>query len=90
MKVEALPRDLPEKLMVDVSGLLEVDSAVYVKDLSVDTTKITIESDPELIIAKVEPPQKEEAPEPVVTETAEGEAAAPVEGEAPAEETPAE
>lgn len=89
VKVEALPRDLPEKLMVDVSGLTEVDSAVYVKDLSVDTTKITIEADPELIIAKVEPPQKEEEPEPVA-EAVEGEAPATEEGETPAEETPAE
>lgn len=89
VKVEALPRDLPEKLTVDVSGLTEVDSAVYVKDLSVDTSKITIEADPELIIAKVEPPQKEEEPEPVA-EPVEGEAPVAQEGEAPQEETPAE
>ena len=79
IEVEALPADLPEKIMVDVSNLTEVDQAIYVKDLKVDS-KVTIKTDLESIVLKVEPPQKEEVVE-VVATPAEGEVVAPVEGE---------
>lgn len=80
LEVEALPADLPEKIVVDISELAEVDQAIYVKDLKVDS-KVEIKTDLESIVVKVEPPTKEEVIEVV----------APVEGEAPAEgEKPAE
>lgn len=88
IEVEALPADLPEKFSIDVSNLSEVDQAIYIKDLSIDRTKVTLKAEEETIVVKVEPPQKEEVapPAPVEGEVpAEGEAAAPVEGEAPAE-----
>lgn len=75
VEVEALPTDLPEKFEVDVTGLTEVDQAIYVKDLKVDPTKVEIKTDGELIVVKIEPPQKEEVIE----------APAPAEGEVPAE-----
>lgn len=75
VEVEALPADLPEKFIVDISGLTEVDQAIYIKDLQADRAKIELRADPETIIAKVEPPQKEE----VVAPPAE---AVPTEGEA--------
>ena len=75
IEVEALPADLPEKIEIDSSILTEVDQAVYVKDLKLDS-KITVKTDLESIIVKVEPPIKEEVVEAVV---------APVEGEVPAE-----
>lgn len=80
IKVSALPADLPEKFEVNVEGLIEVDQAIYVKDLKYDKAKVEIKSDVEAIVAKVEPPQKEEvvAPPP-----------AP-EGEIPVEGVPAE
>lgn len=81
LEVEALPADLPEKIEVDSSILSEVDQAIYVKDLKVDS-KVTVLTDAESIVVKVEPPQKEEEPEPVAP--AEGEAAS-IEGETPAE-----
>ncbi len=74
IKVEALPADLPDKFVVDISGLGEVDQVVYTKDIKVDKDKVEIKNDPEEIVVKVEPPQKEEVVE----------APAPVEGEAPA------
>lgn len=92
IEVEALPADLPEKFVVDISNLTDVDQAVHVKDLDYNKEKVEIKSDVEAIVAKVEPPQKiEEAPVPAPVEgevTTEGEApasgeAAP-EGEAPA------
>lgn len=88
IEVEALPADLPEKIVIDISELVEVDQAIYVKDLKVDK-KVEIKSDLELIVVKVEAPTKEEVVEaPVVAEgevPAEGEAV--VEGEAPKEES---
>jgi len=87
IKVEALPTDLPEKFEVDTSVLAEVDQAIFVKDLKVDSGKVEIKTAPDEIVVKVEPPQKEEVVE--VPVAAEGEVpaegAAPVEGEVPAE-----
>lgn len=87
IKVEALPGDLPEKFEVDISTLAEVDQSIFVKDLKYDKSKIEIKGDLEAILAKVEPPQKEEvveAPAPVEGEVP-AEGGAPIEGEAPAE-----
>jgi large subunit ribosomal protein L25 len=87
LKVEALPADLPEKFEIDASTLAEVDQSILTKDIKYDKSKVEIKSDLEAIVAKVEPPQKEEVVE--VPAPAEGEV--PAEGGAPAEgETPAE
>lgn len=84
IEVEALPTDLPEKFVIDISTLTEVDQAVYAKDLSYDKSKVEVKIDPDTIIVKVEPPQKEEVVAPPVEEV-------PVEGEVPAEgEVPVE
>ncbi len=82
IEVEALPTDLPEKIIVDASILVEVDQAIYVKDLKVDK-KVEIKTDLESIVVKVEPPTKEEVVEVVAEVPAEGEV--PVEGGKPAE-----
>lgn len=76
IEVEALPTDLPEKFMIDVSSLAEVDQAVFAKDLQYDKSKVNLKIAPEEIVVKVEPPQKEEvvAPPPAA------------EGEVPTEE----
>lgn len=87
VKVEALPGDLPEKFVVDVSDLTEVGQAIFVKDVKADRSKIEIKTDPEEILVKVEPPQKiEEAPAPIPTEgETPAEGATPTEGEVPTE-----
>lgn len=83
IEVEALPTDLPDKLVVDISKLTEVDQAIYVKDLDLDIKKVEVKVGADEIVFKVEPPQKEEvAPAPAVGE------AVPVEG-APVEGVPA-
>ncbi|MFZ3301463.1 MAG: 50S ribosomal protein L25 [Microgenomates group bacterium] len=88
IEVEALPADLPEKIMVDASLLTEVDQVVYVKDLKVNKD-VEIKTDLESIVVKVEPPQKEEvvevAPAPVEGEVS-AEGTKPAEGETPKEE----
>lgn len=63
IKVEALPADLPEKFEVDISLLAEVDQSILIKDLKFDRTKVEIKMDQGEIVAKVEPPQKEEVVE---------------------------
>lgn len=85
VEVEALPTDLPEKFEVDTSILVEVDQAIYVKDLKVDASKIEIKTNPEEIVAKVEPPQKEEVVEEPVAAEGEAPAEGAAEGEAPKE-----
>ena len=77
--VEAFPQDIPRAIEVDLSGLLEIDDAIYVRDLIVDGTKLRITNDPDDLVVKAVPVKVEEEAKPVV------EAAAPVEGEAPAE-----
>ena len=84
IEVEALPNDLPEKFVIDISKLEEVDQAIYIKDLDINKTKVEVKLDLDEIIVKVEPPQKEEVEEPVVTET-ETEGETEVEGETGAE-----
>jgi large subunit ribosomal protein L25 len=84
IEVEALPTDLPEKIIVDATILVEVDQAIYVKDLKVDK-KVEIKTDLESIVVKVEPPTKEEVVEVVAEVPAEGEAVVPTEGEVPVE-----
>lgn len=82
LEVEALPKDLPDRLVVDISGLTEVDSAVYVKDLKVDKKKIEIKAEDSRIIAKIEPLTKEEEVEKPPEEEV------PAEEGVPAEEKP--
>ena len=84
LDVEALPKDLPDKLVISISGLDEVGDTVYVKDIKVDEKKIEIKADASRIIAKIEPPTKEEEIEKPPEEEVS------VEEEVPAEEKPAE
>lgn len=73
VEVEALPTDLPEKIIVDITSLEEVDQAIYVKDLKVGSS-VKILNDMDAIVVKVEPPQKEEVVE-APSEPTEGETA---------------
>ncbi len=87
IEVEALPSDLPEKIVVDATVLTEVDQAIYVKDLKV-SKDVEIKTDIELIVVKVEPPTKEEVVEvaPVAVEGEVPEGEKPAEGEVKAPE----
>jgi large subunit ribosomal protein L25 len=89
LEVEALPMDLPDSFIIDVSTLETENQAIYVKDLKYDRSKITLNADPEQILVKVEPPQKEEeviVPAPEVP----AEEAVETTAETPQEETPSE
>ncbi|OGM23449.1 hypothetical protein A2961_01830 [Candidatus Woesebacteria bacterium RIFCSPLOWO2_01_FULL_39_21] len=83
IEVRALPLNLPDKFIVDVSLLEEVDQAILVKDLKYERTKVEVKTEPNQIVVKVEPPQKEEVVEvPKAEVEAKAEEAQPQEGEA--------
>ena len=79
IKVRALPNDLPHVMHADVSGLVDFEVAVHVRDLPLPA-KVTLLTEPGEVVAHVKPPRVEavEAPAPV-------EAAPEVVVEAPAE-----
>lgn len=75
--IEALPADIPAQFEVDVSRLTELEQSLHVRDLAIDTTRVTLMSDPDVVLARVAAPR--------ISGTDEG-ATAPAEGEgAPAE-----
>jgi len=81
--VEALPAEIPDRLVADVSAM-EVNDTLQLSALVVpEGVKLAADDPDEVTIATLSPPRVEEEPEPSVEEEAElvGE-----EGEAPAEE----
>lgn len=68
LEVDALPRDLPERIMVDVSVLTEIGQAIHVRDLALSAAVNILDNEDEIIVV-VTAPAVEEL-------TAEGEAAA--------------
>jgi len=89
MPVSALPKDLPSKIIIDVSSLVTFEDAITVKDIKVPAG-VTIEiEDPEEIIVKVVEPEnvEEELAKPIEDVNKEPEKATPKkEEELPAEE----
>lgn len=84
VEVEALPADLPEKIEVDLSKLVDIDSEITIADLVVDRTKIEIKNDTAQVVVKVEEPKVEEVE--VVPEVEAG--AAPIVAPAMNQKTP--
>ncbi len=69
--VEGLPADIPTQFEVDVSKITELEGSLHVRDLDVDESKLTMQTDVDVVVARVATPRV------VVVETpAEGEAAA--------------
>lgn len=60
IEVECLPADLPETIVVDVTGLKEVGDSVKVADLPIDTTKVEVLTDAEELVALITAPTAEE------------------------------
>jgi large subunit ribosomal protein L25 len=84
VKVRALPDHLPQSIEYSIESLVDFDTTIHVRDLAIPDD-VTLLTDPDDVVAKVQAPRVEVEEEPVV---AEGEELA--EGEAPAEggETP--
>jgi large subunit ribosomal protein L25 len=81
--VEALPTDIPERLVADVSAMEINDTVQLSSIIPPEGVKFVADDPDELTIATLSPPRVEEEPEPAMEEEAElvGE-----EGEAPAAE----
>ncbi|HZA59554.1 MAG TPA: 50S ribosomal protein L25 [Solirubrobacterales bacterium] len=88
--VEALPTDIPERIMVDVSEMAINDTISLVTVTPPDGTAFVVDDPEEITIATLSPPRVEEEPEPELEEEAElvGEDGEPI--EAPEGEEPAE
>lgn len=88
IEIEALPTDIPEKIQLDIAGLTEVGSALHVSDISVNTSKVTVLTEPDALVVQISALAKEEVADvpAVAPEGAEEGATAGAEGEAPATE----
>jgi len=84
VEVEALPADLPDQVVVDISKLEEVGQAITVADLVYDKSKIKILAEAGETVVKINPLEEEEE----VAPPTEGEV--PAEGEVPEGEVPVE
>ena len=59
VEVEALPTDLPENIIVDISGLLAVDDMITVADIKLEG-KVEMVTNGDQVIVKIEEPRAEE------------------------------
>ncbi len=72
IELECLPSDVPDSLEVDVTAL-DIGDVVRVEDLKYDSTKITLLSEPDLVVLTIAAPAVEEEEEPVEEVVAEPE-----------------
>ncbi|MBI4759248.1 MAG: 50S ribosomal protein L25 [Chloroflexi bacterium] len=86
VEIACLPKDLVQRIMVDVYELKAIGDALHVRDLKA-SPGVEVLTEPEELVAKVLPPEKEEVEEAVEVAPAEAEVAptgkeAKAEGEA--------
>jgi large subunit ribosomal protein L25 len=71
LEVECLPQDLPERIVVDISGLMKIGDGIHVRDIPVsDKVEILDEKDEMIILATAAHEEEEEV---VVAEVVEEE-----------------
>lgn len=74
IEVEALPQDLPDKFVVDISGLTKIGDAIYVRDLNIPAGIEVINEPNEVVVIitgaapEIEEETTEEISEPEVIE----------------------
>jgi len=90
VRVKALPANLPQSIEYGIEGLVDFDSTIHVRDLPIPAD-VTLLTDVDEAVARVQAPRVEVEEVPEVAEGAEAEAAegaaegAAAEGESPAE-----
>ncbi|MEP6639372.1 MAG: 50S ribosomal protein L25 [Chloroflexota bacterium] len=72
VRVRALPDHLPQSIEYTIDSLVDFDAAIHVRDLAIPDD-VTLLTDPDEIIAKVQAPRVEVEEVPVVAEGEEGE-----------------
>ena len=85
VSVSALPDDIPENFVVDISSLADYDHSLIVSDLDVPA-EVTVQADPDDLVVRAERPRVIEEETPEEDEELEGEEGADEEGEEGAEE----
>ena len=80
VRVRALPDHLPQSSEYTIESLIDFDVALHVRDLVIPSD-VTLLTDPDEIIAKVQAPRVEIEEEPVVAEGEEGAEGEAAEGE---------
>jgi large subunit ribosomal protein L25 len=75
VRIKALPDHLPQSIEYSIESLVDFDTAIHVRDLTIPED-VTLLTDPDEIVAKVQAPRVEvEEPTAAEVEAAEGEAA---------------
>ena len=69
VKVRALPDHLPQAIDVPIDSLIDFEATVHVRDLTIPSD-VTLLTDPDEIVARVQAPRVEEVEAPVETEGA--------------------
>jgi len=85
VKVKALPDHLPQSIEYSIESLVDFDVSIHVRDLDIPSD-VTLLTDPDEVVAKVQAPRVEVEEVPVVAEGEGGEVAEGEEGEAAAAE----
>ena len=85
VRVKALPDHLPQSIEYSIDSLVDFDTTIHVRDLEIPSD-VTLLTDADEVVAKVQAPRVEVEEEPVVAEGEEG-AEAEAEGEGEAAET---
>ena len=80
IQLKCLPGDVPDNIPVEVHAL-EIGNTIRVKNLQVDASKITLLSNPDLVVLTVTPPHVEKEPEVLLEEKEVGESELAREGE---------
>jgi large subunit ribosomal protein L25 len=85
LRIECLPSDLPAQFTVDVSGLMEIDSGIHVRDIVLPDGVAFVHVDEDELVVKVSAlrlvtEEEVEAAEAAEAAEAEGEATAAAEG----------
>jgi large subunit ribosomal protein L25 len=81
VRVRALPDHLPQSIEYSIESLVDFDASIHVSDLAIPDD-VTLLTDPDEVVAKVQAPRVEIEEVPVAEEGEEGEAAEGEEGEA--------
>lgn len=71
IQLECLPGNVPDNILVEVSEL-EIGDSIRVGELNIDTSQLSVLSEPDLVVVTVGAPKVEEEPE-IEEEGAEGE-----------------
>jgi large subunit ribosomal protein L25 len=68
LEVEALPRDLPERIVVDISGLNEIGDTIYVREIDLPSGVEVLSDLDEAVVLVTQPAAEEEIEEEEVEE----------------------